>query len=92
MSDRQSANQLIWNNVVLHEQIVHFVDKHITFWKLPVVLGLAYLEIRRGLHQRYNLLDVPDTASSNQDLTNTKIDPFFGRNVPSDYQRSEVYL
>ena len=88
MSDRQSANQLIWNDVALHGQIVHFVDKHITFWKLPVVLGLAYLEIRRGLHQRYNLLDVPETAN----LENTEIHPFFGRNVPSDYQRSEVYL
>ena len=69
------------------------MDQHITFWKLPVVLGLAYLEIRRGLHQKYNLLDVPEAADAeNQDLKKTAIDPLFGRNMPSDYERSEVYF
>uniref|UniRef100_A0A6N2MUU1 Uncharacterized protein n=1 Tax=Salix viminalis TaxID=40686 RepID=A0A6N2MUU1_SALVM len=38
--------------------VIHFVDK-LGFWhRLPVLLGLAYLGIRRHLHQRYNLLHV----------------------------------
>lgn len=39
-------------------QIVHFVDKLGVWHRLPVLLGLAYLGIRRHLHQRYNLLHV----------------------------------
>ncbi|CAI0455630.1 unnamed protein product [Linum tenue] len=38
--------------------IVHSVDKKRLWHRLPVILGLAYLEIRRHLHQVYNLLDV----------------------------------
>ncbi|CBI15541.3 hypothetical protein VitviT2T_025796 [Vitis vinifera] len=38
--------------------IVHFVDKLGVWHRLPVLLGLAYLGIRRHLHQRYNLLHV----------------------------------
>ncbi|KAJ6359165.1 hypothetical protein OIU76_000809 [Salix suchowensis] len=38
--------------------VIHFVDK-LGFWhRLPVLLGLAYMGIRRHLHQRYNLLHV----------------------------------
>ncbi|GLJ28195.1 hypothetical protein SUGI_0553790 [Cryptomeria japonica] len=41
--------------------IIHFVDRVYAWHKLPVFLGLAYLEIRRTLHQRYNLLNVGST-------------------------------
>ncbi|KAH7528612.1 hypothetical protein FEM48_Zijuj05G0090400 [Ziziphus jujuba var. spinosa] len=36
--------------------VIHFVDKLDLWHRLPVLLGLAYLGIRRYLHQRYNLL------------------------------------
>uniref|UniRef100_A0A2P2KGE3 Uncharacterized protein n=1 Tax=Rhizophora mucronata TaxID=61149 RepID=A0A2P2KGE3_RHIMU len=38
--------------------VTHFVDKLGLWHRLPVLLGLAYLGIRRHLHQRYNLLQV----------------------------------
>ncbi|CAL1357966.1 unnamed protein product [Linum trigynum] len=38
--------------------IVHSVDKKNLWHKLPVILGLAYLAIRRHLHQVHNLLNV----------------------------------
>ncbi|OVA14532.1 heme peroxidase [Macleaya cordata] len=38
--------------------IVHFMDKYEIWHRLPVLLGVAYLGIRRHLHQRYNLLHV----------------------------------
>ncbi|XP_059639883.1 alpha-dioxygenase 2 [Cornus florida] len=38
--------------------IIHIVDKFEVWHRLPVLLGLAYLGIRRHLHQRYNLLHV----------------------------------
>lgn len=38
--------------------IMHFVDKFGIWHRLPVILGLAYLGLRRHLHQRYNLLHV----------------------------------
>ncbi|KAB1212324.1 Alpha-dioxygenase 2 [Morella rubra] len=41
--------------------LVHFVDKLGIWHRLPVLLGLAYLAIRRHLHQRYNLLHVGGT-------------------------------
>ncbi|GLJ28194.1 hypothetical protein SUGI_0553780 [Cryptomeria japonica] len=37
---------------------IHFVDIVYAWHKLPVYLALFYLEIRRGLHQRYNLINV----------------------------------
>lgn len=36
--------------------MIHFVDKLELWQRLPVLLGLAYLGIRRHLHYRYNLL------------------------------------
>lgn len=39
-------------------QVVHLVDKFDLWHRLPVLLGAAYLGIRRHLHQRYNLLHV----------------------------------
>ncbi|CAK9322599.1 unnamed protein product [Citrullus colocynthis] len=41
--------------------IVHFVDKLGVWHKLPVILGLLYLAIRRHLHQEYNLFNVGRT-------------------------------
>lgn len=38
--------------------VVHLVDKFDLWHRLPVLLGLAYLGLRRHLHQRYNLLHV----------------------------------
>ncbi|MCO5600226.1 hypothetical protein L7F22_054336 [Adiantum nelumboides] len=38
--------------------VIHTVDKHYPWHRLPVFLGLAYLEIRRTLHQRYSLINV----------------------------------
>ncbi|XP_010442312.1 PREDICTED: alpha-dioxygenase 1-like isoform X1 [Camelina sativa] len=49
--------------------IVHGVDKMVPWHKLPVFLGLAYLEIRRHLHQEYNLLNVGQTP------VGTRFDP-----------------
>ncbi|KAK7320158.1 hypothetical protein RJT34_04892 [Clitoria ternatea] len=36
--------------------VIHLVDKFGSWHRLPVLLGLAYLGIRRHLHNRYNLL------------------------------------
>jgi alpha-dioxygenase len=44
-------------------QIIHLVDRFYAWHKLPVFLGLAYLEIRRTLHQRYNLINVGTTPA-----------------------------
>ncbi|KAF2564326.1 hypothetical protein F2Q70_00016029 [Brassica cretica] len=38
--------------------IVHLVDKLGLWHRFPVLLGVAYLGIRRHLHQRYNLIHV----------------------------------
>lgn len=38
--------------------VVHLVDKLDAWQRLPVIIGAAYLGIRRHLHQRYNLLPV----------------------------------
>ena len=40
---------------------MHFVDKLGVWHKLPVILGLLYLAIRRHLHQEYNLINVGRT-------------------------------
>ncbi|CAI9113502.1 OLC1v1014114C1 [Oldenlandia corymbosa var. corymbosa] len=54
---------LFWNT----SQVVHFLDKFIPWHRLPVLLGLAYLGIRRHLHQRYNLLHVGNTNGRRYD-------------------------
>ncbi|XAR51831.1 hypothetical protein NMG60_11006585 [Bertholletia excelsa] len=41
--------------------IIHAVDKMRTRHHLPVMLGIAYLGIRRHLHQQYNLFNVGKT-------------------------------
>lgn len=47
--------------------IVHLVDKYLGWHRLPVLLGLAYLGLRRHLHQRYNLLHVGTTGGRKYD-------------------------
>uniref|UniRef100_A0A2P2LZ32 Alpha-dioxygenase 2 n=1 Tax=Rhizophora mucronata TaxID=61149 RepID=A0A2P2LZ32_RHIMU len=42
--------------------VVHSVDKLGSWHKLPVFMGLLYLQIGRRLRQRYNLLHVGETA------------------------------
>ncbi|KAF8399301.1 hypothetical protein HHK36_015166 [Tetracentron sinense] len=41
--------------------IVHSIDKLGIWHRLPVILGMIYLAIRRHLHQQYNLLNVGGT-------------------------------
>ena len=43
-------------------QIVHSIDKLGIWPRLPVILGLFYLGIRRHLHQEYNLFNVGRSA------------------------------
>ncbi|PWA99407.1 alpha dioxygenase [Artemisia annua] len=43
--------------------VVHMVDKLGLWHRLPVLIGLGYLALRRHLHQRYNLLHVETTMS-----------------------------
>ncbi|KAH6830227.1 hypothetical protein C2S53_000196 [Perilla frutescens var. hirtella] len=39
--------------------VVHFLDKSGIAWhRLPVILGLIYLVLRRHLHEQYNLFNV----------------------------------
>ena len=42
---------------------MHSVDKLGIWHRLPVLLGLFYLAIRRHLHQEYNLLNVGKSPS-----------------------------
>ncbi|RZS11052.1 hypothetical protein BHM03_00042354 [Ensete ventricosum] len=50
-------------------QYVHSLDRLKLWHKLPVFLGLTYLQQRRTLHEKYNLLDVgmPDATPFNPD-------------------------
>ncbi|XP_031372461.1 alpha-dioxygenase 2 isoform X2 [Punica granatum] len=48
-------------------RIIHLVDKLEVWHRLPVLLGLAYLGIRRHLHQRYNLLHVGEITGKDYD-------------------------
>ncbi|KAL5546567.1 hypothetical protein UlMin_006254 [Ulmus minor] len=41
--------------------IIHSIDKMGIWHRLPVILGLFYLSIRRHLHQEYNLFNVGKT-------------------------------
>lgn len=38
--------------------VVHLSDRFWKWYNVPVVLGLVYLELRRTLHQKYNLIAV----------------------------------
>ncbi|XP_055806095.1 alpha-dioxygenase PIOX [Solanum dulcamara] len=43
--------------------IVHVIDKHNLWHRLPVFLGLVYLGLRRHLNQEYNLINVGRTPT-----------------------------
>ncbi|KAF5734551.1 alpha-dioxygenase 2 [Tripterygium wilfordii] len=47
--------------------VIHIVDKLDLWHKLPVLLGVAYLGIRRHLHQRYNLFHVGQIKGQDYD-------------------------
>ncbi|PPD84913.1 hypothetical protein GOBAR_DD18159 [Gossypium barbadense] len=44
-------------------EMVHWVDKVGKWHRLPVILGLIYLAVRRRLHQHYNLISVGKSPS-----------------------------
>ncbi|CAN1272710.1 Alpha-dioxygenase PIOX [Linum perenne] len=44
--------------------IVHSIDKKGVWHRLPVFMGLIYLELRRHLHQSYNLINVGKYGAS----------------------------
>lgn len=44
-------------------QIVHIIDKHNLWHRVPVFLGLVYLGLRRHLNQEYNLINVGRTPT-----------------------------
>ncbi|KAH0700697.1 hypothetical protein KY284_014912 [Solanum tuberosum] len=43
--------------------IVHIIDKHNLWHRVPVFLGLVYLGLRRHLNQEYNLINVGRTPT-----------------------------
>ncbi|KAF3629249.1 hypothetical protein FXO38_27798 [Capsicum annuum] len=43
--------------------IVHVIDKHNLWHRLPVFFGLVYLGLRRHLNQEYNLINVGRTPT-----------------------------
>ena len=51
----------------MYEKVVHFLDKLGMWHRLPVILGAAYLGMRRHLHQRYNLLHVGEVNGEKYD-------------------------
>ncbi|KAK8485718.1 hypothetical protein V6N12_036914 [Hibiscus sabdariffa] len=54
--------------------VIHFVDKFGAWHRLPVLLGMFYLGIRRHLHQRYNLFEVGSGHSTSGSATGRKYD------------------
>ncbi|KAF4373590.1 hypothetical protein F8388_025284 [Cannabis sativa] len=50
------------------EKVIHMVDRVGIWHKLPVIIGIAYLGIRRHLHQRYNLFHVGKMTGKESDV------------------------
>ncbi|XP_060968959.1 alpha-dioxygenase 2 isoform X1 [Cannabis sativa] len=48
--------------------VIHMVDRVGIWHKLPVIIGIAYLGIRRHLHQRYNLFHVGKMTGKESDV------------------------
>ncbi|KAF4385231.1 hypothetical protein G4B88_026514, partial [Cannabis sativa] len=48
--------------------VIHMVDRVGIWHKLPVIIGIAYLGIRRHLHQRYNLFHVEKMTGKESDV------------------------
>ncbi|EEF32824.1 oxidoreductase, putative [Ricinus communis] len=65
---------------------IHFVDKMELWHRLPVILGIIYLAIRRHLHQRYNLLNVGGINGQKYDTNEFSHRTADGKcNHPSDH-------
>lgn len=45
------------------QQVMHISDRIGKWYNAPVIVGLVYLEIRRTLHQKYNLIAVGNAKS-----------------------------
>ncbi|KAG9440570.1 hypothetical protein H6P81_020735 [Aristolochia fimbriata] len=43
--------------------VVQFIDRILLWHRLPVILGLAYLGVRRHIHNKYNLIAVGDSGA-----------------------------
>ncbi|KAL3693413.1 hypothetical protein R1sor_007064 [Riccia sorocarpa] len=54
---RDSFKQMPFTDQVMF-LIVHLSDRFLKWYKLPVIFGLLYLNLRRSLHQKYNLIPV----------------------------------
>nr|XP_043608718.1 alpha-dioxygenase 2 [Erigeron canadensis] len=48
--------------------IVHMVDKLGLWHRLPVIMGLGYLALRRHLHQKYNLVHIGIMSGTKYDV------------------------
>ncbi|KAI6674242.1 hypothetical protein NL676_002148 [Syzygium grande] len=65
--------------------VIHMVDKLGLWHRMPVYLGLAYLGMRRHLHQRYNLIHVGGVDGKKYDTQAFDYRTADGRcNHPSD--------
>ncbi|XP_010243799.1 PREDICTED: alpha-dioxygenase 2 [Nelumbo nucifera] len=65
--------------------VIHVMDKLGLWHRLPVLLGLAYLGLRRHLHQRYNLLHVGGVSGRRYDTEEYSYRTADGKcNHPSD--------
>ncbi|KAL3676751.1 hypothetical protein R1sor_026699 [Riccia sorocarpa] len=66
---------------------VNIGDRHFKWYKLPVFMGLLYLEFRRTVHQKYNLIAVgPYTENTGDEGA------FIGRNMEQAPAKSVAEL
>lgn len=65
--------------------VVHFSDRFWRWYNAPVVFGLLYLEFRRLIHQKYNLIAVGDKDQA----SSLPGHGFFGRNVLPQPEKNE---
>ncbi|KAL3833220.1 hypothetical protein ACJIZ3_007956 [Penstemon smallii] len=75
--------------------IIHWVDRLGILWhRLPVLLGLIYIQIRRHLYDKYNLFNVGNKPLPfDQSLGSTESEgTFFGRNIPPVNQLNKLIM
>lgn len=86
--------------------VVHLSDRYWKWYNAPVVIGLLYLELRRTLHQKYNLIAVgnakqDETPAPPLRMKGISGDPtlphndqphhgFFGRNAEPQVQKGQI--
>ncbi|RWV79379.1 hypothetical protein GW17_00059493, partial [Ensete ventricosum] len=75
-------------------QYVHSLDRLKLWHKLPVFLGLTYLQQRRTLHEKYNLLDVgmPDATPFNPDDYAYRTDDGEYNDPENNWKHSEFFV